>query len=110
VEGVLSSLKKALPESLNILRLRSLAENIAGGNLASLKQVFPELSSVDSSGTVIHSALVHGFGLVMLYGGVGAWILAAASFVIFAPLKSDRIGLAGDSLKAVPCEDPPCGD
>ena len=110
VEGVLSYLKSALPGSLDTLRLRSLAEKIAAGNFASLKQVFPELSSLDSSGAVVHTALVHGFGLVMLYGGVGAWILAAASFVIFAPLKSNRVALAGHSLKAVPCGEPPCGD
>jgi EmrB/QacA subfamily drug resistance transporter len=110
VEGVLSYLKSALPGSLDALRQRSLAEKIAAGNFASLKQAFPELSSLDSSGAVVHMALVHGFGLVMLYGGIGAWILAAASFVIFAPLKSNRVARAGHSLKAVPCGEPPCGD
>jgi len=92
------------------LRLRSLAEKIAAGNFASLKQVFPELSSFDSSGAIVHAALVHGFGLVMLYGGIGAWILAAASFVIFAPLKANRPTLADRSLQAVPCGEPPCRD
>ena len=110
VEGVLSYLKSALPGSLDALRLRSLAEKIAAGNFGSLKQVFPELSSLDSSGAVVHAALVHGFGLVMLYGGIGAWILAAASFVIFSPLRSNRIARVGHSLKAAPCGEPPCGD
>jgi len=110
VEGVLSYLKSALPGSLDVLRLRSLAEKIAAGNFASLKQVFPELSSFDSSGAIVHAALAHGFGLVMLYGGIGAWILAAASFVIFAPLKANRPTLADRSLQAVPCGKPPCRD
>ena len=100
VEGVLSYLKNVLPGSPDTLRLRSLAERIAAGNFASLKQVFPELSSLDSSGVVVHTALVHGFGFVMLYGGLGAWILAAASFVIFAPLRRNRGALADHSLKA----------
>jgi EmrB/QacA subfamily drug resistance transporter len=109
VQGVSSYLKKTLPESLSTFRLNSLAEHIAGGDFASLKQVFPELTSLDSSGSVVHAALMHGFGLVMLYGGIGAWILAAASFMIFAPLRSNRVALA-DSLKPVPCGNSLGGD
>lgn len=40
---------------------------------------------MDSSGPAVHAALVHGFGLVMLYGCIGAWVLAVASFVMFGP-------------------------
>src|ERR1700744_108395 len=108
VEGVVSYLKHALPGSFN--NPRALAERISAGNFASLHQAFPELSSLDPSGTVIHAALLHGFGLVMLYGGVGAWILAAASFVIFAPLKSHPVVRVKHSSRAVPCGAPPCGD
>ena len=109
VEGVASYLKSALPGSSDTFRLRGLAENIAAGNFPSLMQVSPELSTLDSSGTIAHAALIHGFGLVMLYGGVGAWILATASFAIFAPLKSNRVAPADHSL-TVPCGEPPCGD
>lgn len=110
VEGVSSYLKSALPGSLDSQRLRSLAEKIAAGNSASLTQSFPELSSLDSSGSIVHAALVHGFGLVMLYGGIGAWILAVASLVIFAPLKVNRDASADYSLKVVPCGDRSCRD
>ena len=110
VEGVLSYLKSALPGSTDSLWLRSLAEKIAAGNIASLAQSFPELSSLDSSGSIVRAALVHGFGLVMLYGGIGAWILAAASFVIFAPLKDSRVTATDHSLKAIQCGERPCGD
>ncbi len=41
-------------------------------------------SATDISSAVIHGALVHGFGLVMLYGGLGVWVLAIASFVVSA--------------------------
>jgi hypothetical protein len=32
---------------------------------------------------IAHDALVHGFGWVMLYGGIGVWLLAIASFMTF---------------------------
>jgi hypothetical protein len=109
VDGTLSYLKSALPVSLDELRLRSLAEKIAAGSFVSLKQAFPELSSLDSSGTIVHAALVHSFGLVMLYGGIGVWILAAVSFVIFAPLKTNRSAPADRALRAAACGEHPCG-
>jgi hypothetical protein len=110
VEGVWSYLKNALPRSWDSLRLRSLAEKIAAGNLASLQNDFPELSSFDSSGSIVHAALVHGFGLVMLYGGIGVGILAGASFVIFAPLKVNRNLPLNPSLKGVAHGERPCED
>ncbi|NEW09004.1 MFS transporter [Paenibacillus sp. SYP-B3998] len=87
-EGILSYLKGALSGTLDAVQLRSLAEKIAVGNTSSLKQGFPELSSLDASGAVVHAALAHGFGLVMLYGGIGVWVLAAISFMIFGPKKA----------------------
>ncbi|WP_304361209.1 MFS transporter [Collimonas fungivorans] len=88
MEGILSYLRSAFPASFDTLRLRVLAEKIASGNFTSLKQGFPELSSLDASGTVVHAALVHGFGLVMLYGGIGVWVLAAISFKVFGPERA----------------------
>ncbi|MNU11450.1 hypothetical protein D3C72_2593150 [compost metagenome] len=31
----------------------------------------------------MHAALVHSFGWVMLYGGIGVWVLAGFSLLIF---------------------------
>jgi hypothetical protein len=31
----------------------------------------------------VHQALGNGFGWVMLYGGIGVWIMAGVSFLIF---------------------------
>jgi hypothetical protein len=53
------------------------------GNFASLAKGFPALAQIDRSGAIVHAALVRGFGRVMLYGGVGIWVLAAISFVTF---------------------------
>jgi EmrB/QacA subfamily drug resistance transporter len=71
--GVLAHLKRALP-SLDAAQLHLLAERIAAGNAMSV----PELT-----GSVVHEALGNGFGWVMLYGGIGVWIMAGISFLIF---------------------------
>jgi len=105
IKGILSYLKSSLPGSFDALQLRLLAEKIATGNLASLKQSLPELSLVDSSGAVAHAALVHGFGLVMLYGCIGVWGLAVISFMIFGPKKTS---LGRDSEKLVNLQDDEC--
>jgi hypothetical protein len=69
--GVLAHLSQALPD-LDATQLRLAAEGIAAGN------PIPGLA-----GTVVHDALRNGFGWVMLYGGIGVWIMAAISFASF---------------------------
>lgn len=71
--GVLAHLKGALP-NLDAVQLRLLAERIAAGNTASV----PGLTN-----SIAREALGSGFGWVMLYGGIGVWIMAGISFVIF---------------------------
>lgn len=71
--GVLAHLKGALP-NVGATELRLLAERIVAGNAVAM----PELS-----GAAVHEALRSGFGWVMLYGGIGVWIMAAISFLIF---------------------------
>lgn len=73
IEGVLSTLKTALPNAASTLPLRALAERIASG--ATTGREVP--------GSVVHDALVNGFGWVILYGGISVWILAAFSYVTF---------------------------
>ena len=85
VEGIRLSLPDAFSDILDGSRLQALAAAIAAGNLAALPQTFPALASLDPAGTAVHEALVRGFGWVMLYGGIGAWILAAVSFALFGP-------------------------
>lgn len=82
--GVDVCLRQTLPESLGTLPLRSVAEQIVAGNLTALKTL-PEW---DALAPLVHAALTQSFGLVMLYGGLGAWALAAASLMIFAPWKT----------------------
>ncbi|MES2166185.1 MAG: MFS transporter [Pseudomonadota bacterium] len=93
LEAIQWSLPDTLAAALDGQQLRTLASTIATGNLGSLQQAHPVLSTQDPSGAAVHAALVKGFGWVMLYGGIGAWILAAVSFLIFgfekATAKSD---------------------
>ena len=70
--GVLVHLKSAVP-SVGAAELRLLAERISAGNA-----LLPELGE-----STVHEALVNGFGWVMLYGGIGVWIMAAISFYVF---------------------------
>lgn len=94
VEGILSYLKTALDhQSLNELPLRSLAEKVASGSFHTLKHDFPQLSTLDPSGTVMHAALVQGFDWIMLYGGIGVWILSLASFITFGRKKGHKISI-----------------
>ncbi len=74
IEGILASLTSTVPDPA-APQLRSVAAAIAAGTA----------SVTDIPGPVIHGALVHGFGLVMLYGGLGVWVLAIASFMVFRP-------------------------
>jgi hypothetical protein len=45
---------------------------------------------LDPHGAIAHAALVHGFGLVMLYGALGAWVLAMLSALTFGPGAQPR--------------------
>ncbi|NML33961.1 MFS transporter [Paraburkholderia antibiotica] len=86
VEGVLSYLTRALPGFSDTASLRSLAEQVAAGNLASLANLARDsatLTTADPHGALLHAALVHGFGVVMLYAMIAAWALALLSVVAF---------------------------
>jgi hypothetical protein len=88
LQGILSYLKAAVPVAGDALPLGALAAKIAAGAVTSLGQAAPELAALDPSGAVVHAALMHGFGLVMLYGGIGVWVLAVLSFLTFGPAKA----------------------
>ena len=75
VEGVHFSLRGMPSDAFDEVQLRSLAERITAGATVS-----PESSL---SGATIHQALADGFGWVMLYGGIAAWVLAAFSLLTF---------------------------
>jgi hypothetical protein len=75
VEGVVASLRAALPGDIDAAHLRSLAQRIAAGSA--------DLPDPPVSAAILHHALTQGFGWVMLYGGIGVWLLAGVSYVVF---------------------------
>ncbi|WP_018181828.1 MFS transporter [Kaistia granuli] len=75
VEGVRASLQAALPGIADAERMRRLAQQVASG-----AGVPPGEGISDA---VVHQALVDGFGWILLYGGIGVWLLAAASYWVF---------------------------
>jgi hypothetical protein len=103
LEGIHSHLKGALSASFDAQQLRTLAEKIAAGSFASLNESFPALSQADPSGTAVHGALVQSFGLVMLYGGIGVWVLAGISLLIFG---NGKPAVQASGLKAGECARP----
>lgn len=75
VEGVRASLRANLPVGTEMKALQSLAEKIAAGTVSTLPQEVSE--------RLVHRALADGFGLVMVYAGIGVWLLAALSYLVF---------------------------
>ncbi|WP_406872677.1 MFS transporter [Aminobacter sp. P9b] len=95
VEGILSGLRSALPAVDDTGQLRMLAERIAaGGATPSLEGA---QGALEVPADVVHAALVNGFGWVMLYGGIGVWVLAAISFALFGAGKSADVTKAETS-------------
>lgn len=91
VAGIVDYLRHALPNALSATDLQTLAERIAGGgSIESLHEHFPVLGQADPSGAIMHAALVQGFSWLMLYGGLGVWVLGAISFLIFSPGKAEQ--------------------
>jgi EmrB/QacA subfamily drug resistance transporter len=76
VEGVRASLAAKLAAGTDATALRNLAEKVAAG-----APIGPETGL---SAALTRQALADGFGAVMLYGGIGVWLLAAVSLMVFA--------------------------
>ncbi|MFT4112863.1 MFS transporter [Silvibacterium sp.] len=92
VEGVSSSLARALSGRLDAAQLHALAEGVAAGK-----------ASLDGHGAIYHAALTHGFLVVMLYGGAGAWILALASLLTFGPRRVSASEISEETREACGC-------
>jgi len=83
VAGILAALRATFGPALDAARLRALAEQLAGGNMAGAQQALATLTIPGSAEAVLQAAVIQGFGWVMLYGGLGAWLTAALSLAVF---------------------------
>ncbi|OMQ08406.1 MFS transporter [[Flexibacter] sp. ATCC 35103] len=88
VKGIFYYLNNTFSGTVDSRTLQTIAEKVAAGNFSSLKQDFPQLTTLDLSQSILHAALAHGFEMVLLYGGIGVWILAVISFILFNKGKS----------------------
>lgn len=64
--------------------LRQLAEKVAAGDITIVERSGTLLAHLASPDRAVHSALVDGFGWVMIYGTASAGLLAVGSFFIMA--------------------------
>ncbi|WP_454711852.1 hypothetical protein [Cupriavidus nantongensis] len=98
LEGVHSYLTRALSSFPETSSLRLLAAQVAGGNIGHLTRSGADIAAVDPHGVIVHAALVHGFGFVMLYGAIGAWAFALLSVAAFdAGMHARRQAPAADN-------------
>jgi hypothetical protein len=81
--GILSQLRAHLPATIDATLLRQLAERIVAGDVDAPRGGLATLHALDPSGAVLRAALTQGFGWAMIYGGVGVWLLASLSVLIF---------------------------
>jgi EmrB/QacA subfamily drug resistance transporter len=82
VAGIAAALRAALGPHTDAAQLRTLAEQLAGGNTAGAQQALAALATPDAAAALVQAAVAQGFGSVMLYGGIAAWLTAAASWAV----------------------------
>ena len=89
VAGILSSLRRQLPGETHDESLRLMAESLSAGNPA-------KDAALVISADVARAAMAHGFGWVMLYGGLAVWVLAGMSLLVFRAKRARvQTGAAG---------------
>ena len=77
-----AALLPALGPGMDAAPLRTLAERLAGGDLAGAQRLLATLAGPDTATATLQAALVQGFGAVMLYGGIAAWLSAALAWAV----------------------------
>ena len=84
VQGIMAYLRDRLGVSAG-LELRYLAEKIASGDVSVAAQYSGLLAHLVHPLESLNAALIAGFAGVMSYGAAAAFILAALSYLVFAP-------------------------
>lgn len=82
--GTTACLQRKLPGVLDPASLHALAERIAMGDMAAIGMGLPP-ALAGQAGALMRDALLQGFEWVMLYGGLGACLLAGLSHLVFGP-------------------------
>ncbi|CAM2145121.1 Drug resistance transporter, EmrB/QacA subfamily [Pararobbsia alpina] len=88
VEGILVVLRQALPDTMNESALRAFANAVCTGEFSLTGSGSAETAFAGLTHATVHLALVHGFGWVMLYGGIAAWAAALLSRTTFGSTRA----------------------
>ncbi len=83
VAGILAALQTAWGAVLEPALLRTLAEQLAGGDMAGAQRLLAATALPEAARPLLQRAVAQGFGWVMLYGGLGACLSAVLSLAIF---------------------------
>ena len=95
VAGIAAHLRGVFGAAIDAGQLRVLAGRIGAGDFSAAQA----LNLPGDAVAISREALVQGFGWVLLYGGIGVWILAALSLTIFAPARA-KAGATGAKAEA----------
>ncbi len=87
VGGILAALDGSLGTAIDSAQLNTLAERLAGGDAAGARQTLAAVLPPEAAAATVHAAVTQGFGGVMLYGCVTAWLTALSSWLV---LRSSR--------------------
>jgi EmrB/QacA subfamily drug resistance transporter len=82
---LVAGVRAALPDDIAAAQRPALAARIAAGDLAALEASMPVAADAATADSIsaARAALAHGFGAVMSYGALGAWVLAVLAALIF---------------------------
>jgi hypothetical protein len=90
--GILNRVREQLSGQLSGTEIQDVAAHVANGDSpTALRNAFPRLTLLDSSGSLVPSAVARGFGLVTLYGGIAVWVLATASLIVFGGFRRSKV-------------------
>ena len=88
--GILAALHGTLSSVVDDVQLSALAERLAGGDAAGARRTIAEFIAPDAATGIVHAAVTQGFGWVMAYGAVTAWLTAGASWLVLRPSRTSH--------------------
>ncbi|MCM5678632.1 MFS transporter [Schlegelella sp. S2-27] len=100
VTGTAAALRAKLGPAPEQGLLRAVAEQLAGGDVPGAQQALAALGQREGAALLLQEAVAQGFGWVMLYAALGAWLSAALSLMVFGgprvkAARSVSSGVAG---------------
>lgn len=102
VAGIVAALRSALGGALGPAPLRALAERLASGDAAGGQQIIAAITGPEAATALVHAAVTQGFGGLMLYGGIAAWLTAVASWCVLGAAQPSSGGVSPLASRPAP--------